>query len=91
MPRLGCFPSLGLRTGTGETANYRRLLGFVFRFFFSQAKEFVMSNLTTASRELFKRQPDECYPSLTALWEHCQRQKEEGPSIAAVSRESYDG
>ena len=35
-----------------------------------------MSNLTDASRELFKRQPDECFPSLTALWEHCQRQKE---------------
>ena len=45
-------------------------------FLFSQAKEFVMSNLTKASRELFKRQPDECFPSLTALWEHCQRQKE---------------
>ena len=35
-----------------------------------------MSNLTKASRELFKRQPDECFPSLTALSEHCQRQKE---------------
>ncbi len=35
-----------------------------------------MPNLTDTSRELFKRQPDECFPSLTALWEHCQRQKE---------------
>ena len=35
-----------------------------------------MPNLTDASRELFKRQPDECFPSLTALSEHCQRQKE---------------
>ncbi len=35
-----------------------------------------MQNLTKASRELFKRQPDECFESLTALWEHCQRQKE---------------
>jgi len=43
---------------------------------FFQAEEFVISNLTDASRELFKRQPDECFPSLTALWEHCQRQKE---------------
>ncbi len=35
-----------------------------------------MPNLTKASRELFKRQPDECFPSLTVSWEHCQRQKE---------------
>ena len=35
-----------------------------------------MSNPTDASRELFKRQPDECSASLTALWEHCQRQIE---------------
>ena len=72
----GLLPSLELRTETEQTANYRRLLGFVFRFSFSQAKEFVMSNLTDASRELFKRQPDECFPSLTSLREHCRRQKE---------------
>ena len=35
-----------------------------------------MQNLTKASQELFKRQPDECFESLTALREHCQRQKE---------------
>ena len=35
-----------------------------------------MQNLTKASQELFKRQPDECFESLTALWEHCRRQKE---------------
>ena len=35
-----------------------------------------MQNLTKASRELFKRHPDECSESLTALSEQCQRQKE---------------
>ena len=35
-----------------------------------------MQNLTKASGELFRRQPDECFESLTALSEHCRRQKE---------------
>ena len=35
-----------------------------------------MRNLNKASRELFRRCPDECYASLTALWEHCHRRKE---------------
>ena len=57
----------GAGCGEAEEAT-ASVLGFVFRFFFSQAKEFVMSHLTDASRELFKRQPDECFPSLTARY-----------------------
>ncbi len=40
-----------------------------------------MPNLTQASQELFRRSPDECYPSLQALWEHCQKQKEESAEL----------
>lgn len=36
-----------------------------------------MSNLTRASHELFSRTPDECFESLTDLWQHCQKQKEQ--------------
>ncbi|NLX97806.1 MAG: DUF932 domain-containing protein [Rhodopirellula sp.] len=36
-----------------------------------------MSNLTRASRELFRRMPDETYSSLEALVSHCQRQREQ--------------
>ena len=35
-----------------------------------------MSNLTRAHHELFRRTPDEYFPSLTELWQHCQQQKE---------------
>lgn len=35
-----------------------------------------MANLDKASRELFRRQPDECFPSIPSLWQHCYRQKE---------------
>ena len=35
-----------------------------------------MANLTEASKELFRRTPDECFPSLTALLEHSRQQKE---------------
>ena len=35
-----------------------------------------MSNLTRAHQELFRRNPDERFPSLAALMEHCQDQKE---------------
>jgi hypothetical protein len=35
-----------------------------------------MQNLDRASKELFRRSPDECFPSLTAICEHCQRRKE---------------
>jgi len=35
-----------------------------------------MANLTQAPNELFRRTPDECFPSLTALFEHCKRQKQ---------------
>ena len=35
-----------------------------------------MANLTEASEELFRRTPDECFPSLTALLEKCRREHE---------------
>jgi hypothetical protein len=35
-----------------------------------------MTNLTRASKELFRRTPDEFFPSLQALWEHCHAEKE---------------
>lgn len=34
-----------------------------------------MVNLTRASSELFRRTPDERFPSLNELWEHCQQEK----------------
>ena len=33
-------------------------------------------NLTRAHDQLFRRTPDETFPSLQALWEHCQAEKE---------------
>ncbi|MCC6127473.1 MAG: DUF932 domain-containing protein [Pirellulales bacterium] len=36
-----------------------------------------MQNLNRASRELFRRTPDETYPSLEALVDHCRWQREE--------------
>ena len=36
-----------------------------------------MQNLTRASRELFRRTPDETFPSLEALVSHCHRQRDE--------------
>ena len=35
-----------------------------------------MQHLQAASRELFKRTPDETFPSLAALSDHCQTQRE---------------
>lgn len=35
-----------------------------------------MTNLTRAHNELYRRSPDEHYPSLDALWRHCREQKE---------------
>lgn len=35
-----------------------------------------MPNLTRASNELFKRKPDECFPTMSDLFRHCQQQKE---------------
>ena len=35
-----------------------------------------MQTLTRASNELFRRSPDECFPSLQAIWEHCYKRKE---------------
>jgi histone H3/H4 len=36
-----------------------------------------MQNLVRANRELFRRTPDETYPSLEALVSHCRRQRED--------------
>jgi hypothetical protein len=33
------------------------------------------TNLTRASRELFRRTPDECFGSLTELRRHCEQQR----------------
>ena len=38
-------------------------------------------NLTRASKELFRRTPDECFPSLSLLSQHAQRQKQEALEI----------
>ena len=38
-------------------------------------------NLTRASRELFRRTPDECFPSLGVLNQHCQWQKQQALEI----------
>jgi histone H3/H4 len=35
-----------------------------------------MQNLTRAHNELYRRSPDEHFPSLDALWRHCREQKE---------------
>src|SRR5262245_26930650 len=35
-----------------------------------------MANLTRAHQELFRRGPDECFSSLSALFEHCVRERE---------------
>lgn len=40
-----------------------------------------MANLTRASEELFRRTTDECFPSLSALAEHCYRQREASREI----------
>jgi hypothetical protein len=37
----------------------------------------IMVNLIHANRELYRRRPDECFPSLEALAVHCRRQKQE--------------
>ena len=36
-----------------------------------------MQTLTRANRELFRRGADESYPSLTALWDHCYKVREQ--------------
>ena len=35
-----------------------------------------MVNLTRASDELFRRQPDECFGSIAELVTHCEQQRE---------------
>ena len=40
-----------------------------------------MANLTRASQELFRRSPDECFPSLSVLSQHCLWQKEQAVEL----------
>ena len=40
-----------------------------------------MANLTRASQELFRRTPDECFPSMAALAEFCQWQKRDAAEL----------
>lgn len=40
-----------------------------------------MQNLTRASQELFRRRPDECFESLSALADYCRRQQERSQEI----------
>ncbi len=35
-----------------------------------------MVHLTRASRELYRRTPDECFETLPELWQHCNRERE---------------
>ena len=55
----------------------------VFKTVFSSSESFsnqedrMTQNLTRASRELFRRTPDETFPSLEALVSHCHKQRED--------------
>lgn len=40
-----------------------------------------MSHLNHAHRELFRRQPDECFRSLSSLWQHCHEQKQQSAEL----------
>jgi hypothetical protein len=35
-----------------------------------------VTNLTKAHDELYRRAPDETFPTMQALWDHCYRQRE---------------
>jgi hypothetical protein len=53
-------------------------------------------NLTRASRELFRRSPDECFESLSALSNHCRQQQQASvdlwrPPSDLVPQDSGDG
>jgi len=39
------------------------------------------TNLTRASQELFRREPDERFPSLTALVDHCRQQRDDSREL----------
>lgn len=39
------------------------------------------TNLTRASHELFSREPDERYPSLTSLMDHCRQQRDDSREL----------
>jgi len=40
-----------------------------------------MPNLTRASRELFRRRPDETFPSLASLTTHCRQERDDSADI----------
>lgn len=44
-------------------------------------------NLTKAHNELFRRTPDEAFPTFQSLWEHCHRQKTESTDRWVAPRE----
>lgn len=44
-------------------------------------------NLTKAHNELFRRTPDEAFPTLQSLWEHCHRQKTQSTDRWIAPRE----
>jgi hypothetical protein len=46
-----------------------------------------MANLTTASKELFARSPDECFESLDALARHCQDQQQKSTDLWCPPRD----
>ena len=45
-----------------------------------------MQNLMRASQELFRRTPDECFPTLDALSEQCRREKEDSRELWSPPR-----
>ena len=54
-----------------------------------------MTNLTKASEELFRRSPDEIFPTVQALFEHCYRQREAStdrwhpPNVLSTKADEY--
>ena len=44
-------------------------------------------NLTKAHNELFRRTPDEAFPTLQSLWEHCHQQKMQSTDLWIAPRE----
>ena len=46
-----------------------------------------MANLTTASKELFARGPDECFESLDALARHCEEDRQKSQDLWCPPRD----
>ena len=42
-----------------------------------ERKDRIMTHLTKAHEQLFRRAPDERFSSLSKLWEHCHREKQD--------------